>query len=183
MSSEPRRAHKRGTPISDSLGADLQALGSILANHTRGLDNYLNHQASRIEKRHQSLLAEVPELLRPADFNLDAMSVGQLQDLCRQWRLRGWSKLRRADLLAFIKQHLGPELAATAHPDDIVARDTGPLDGSPHATIAGPDASRCERLILLLLHHLGVPKQQVDIAWRGDKDQKIGDRSSQGCEY
>ena len=56
MSAEPRRPRRRGTPISDSLGADLQALGGILASHTRGLDAYLNRQAQRIDQRHHNLL-------------------------------------------------------------------------------------------------------------------------------
>jgi hypothetical protein len=48
MSAEPRRPRRRGTPISDSLGADLQALGGILASHTR--------PTQRIDQRHHNLL-------------------------------------------------------------------------------------------------------------------------------
>ncbi len=52
---------KRGTPISDSLGADLQTLGKIIANHTRGLDDHLTRQAQRIEERRRNLLSESEE--------------------------------------------------------------------------------------------------------------------------
>jgi len=86
MAADRRR---RGTPISDSLGADLQALGGILASHTRGLDAYLNRQAQRIDQRHHNLLAEPPAVLLPPDLQLDRLSKPELQALCRQHRLRG----------------------------------------------------------------------------------------------
>jgi hypothetical protein len=158
MSTEPRRSRKRGTPISDSLGADLQTLGGILANHTRGLDDYLMRQARRIEERHQNLLTEAPGFLLPPDLNLEAMTAGELQTLCRKRRLRGWSKLRRDDLLAFVKQELGPEIKAM----QILQQDAQP-DGSETPA----DASRTERLLLLVLRHLDVPPDEVEAAWRG----------------
>lgn len=150
MSTETRRPRKRGTPISDSLGAELQALGTILASHTRGLDDYLSRQARRIEERSQNLLAESPAFLLPPDHDFDVMSTAELRDVCRRQHLRGWSKLRRADLLVFLKEQLGPEPAADSTPNPIPV-----------------DASRTERLLLLLLQHLGVPQEQVDAAWRG----------------
>ena len=150
MSAELPRRRKRGTPISASLGADLQALGTILANHTRGLDDYLSRQARRIDERSQNLLAETPGLLLPPALDLDGMTTAELRDLCRRQRLRGWSKLRRAELLIFLREQVGPELQANSFPNTIPA-----------------DAKRTERLLLLLLQHLGVPQEQVDAAWRG----------------
>jgi len=144
---EPRR---RGAPISDSLGADLHTLGTILANHTRGLDDYLQRQASRIEERHSNLLAETAGLLLPAGLDLDSLTAGELQDLCRQNRLRGWSKLRRSDLIAFLRERLGPQLQTPSSP----------------ATSYPSDASRLERLLLLLLRQLGTASEAIDDAWR-----------------
>ncbi len=149
MSAESRR-RKRGTPISDSLGADLQALGTILANHTRGLDDYLARQAQRIDVRSQNLLAETPAFLLSPGLDLDGMSMAELQDLCRRQHLRGWSKLRRAQLLVFLKEQLGPEPQA-----------------DHTATSVPADATRTERLLVLLLQHLGVPQERVDAAWWG----------------
>lgn len=150
MAADRRR---RGTPISDSLGADLQALGGILASHTRGLDAYLNRQAQRIDDRHQTLLAEASSLLLPPDRPLDGLSKGELQALCREHGLRGWSRLRQPDLLAFVKQHL--KGAPASAPAAVPAIDT-------------TDASRSERLLLLLLDHLGVAPEALQAAWRGE---------------
>jgi hypothetical protein len=150
MAADRRR---RGTPISDSLGADLQALGGILASHTRGLDAYLNRQAQRIDDRHQTLLAEASSLLLPPDRPLDGLSKGELQALCREHGLRGWSRLRQPDLLAFVKQHLKD--ASAPAPAAVPAIDT-------------TDASRSERLLLLLLDHLGVAPEALQAAWRGE---------------
>ena len=38
------------------------------------------------------------------------MTKGELQTLCRSRRLRGWSTLRRDELLAFVKDKLSREL-------------------------------------------------------------------------
>lgn len=152
MSAENRR-RKRGTPISDSLGADLHALGTILANHSRGLDDYLARQAQRIEARSQNLLAETPDCLLPPGLDLDGMSTAELRDVCRRQHLRGWSKLRRAQLLVFLKEQLGPEPQA---------------DSTANSVPAG--ATRTERLLVLLLQHLGVPQERVDAAWWGSSD-------------
>lgn len=169
MSPEARRSRKRGTPVSDSLAADLQALGGILANHTRGLDDYLMRQAMRIEERHQNLLSETPGFLLPPDLNLEEMTAGELQSLCRKRRLRGWSKFRRDDLLNFVKEKLGPELQAM----QILYREQA--EASPQAvsdSSATPvGATRTERLLLLVLQHLGVPPDEVEKAWLGPIEQ------------
>jgi hypothetical protein len=169
MSPEPPRQRKRGTPISDSLGADLQTLGGILANHTRGLDDYLMRQAQRIEERHQNLLADAPGFLLPPDLNLEGMTKGELQTLCRKRRLRGWSKLRRDDLLAFVKQELGPELKAM----QILQQEQTETAPGSHFDGSSPqaDASRTERLLLLVLRHLDVAADEVEAAWRGPNEQ------------
>ena len=163
MSPDTPRSRKRGTPISDSLGADLQTLGGILANHTRGLDAYLMRQAQRIEERQQNLLADAPGFLLPPDLNLEGMTAGELQKLCRKRRLRGWSRLRRDDLLAFVKRELGSELKAMQILQQEQAEDAPP---DTHA-----DANRIERLLLLVLRHLDVPPDEVEAAWRGPNEQ------------
>ena len=145
--SESRR---RGTPISDGFGADLQALGTILATHTRGLDDYLQRQASRIEERHGQLLAHTADLLLPPGLDLDRFTAAELQNLCRQHRLKGWSKLRRSDLIAFLRERLGPEPQAPADPV------------LPYPA----DANRLERLLLLLLRQLGTAPEAIDHAWQ-----------------
>jgi hypothetical protein len=150
MTTKPEPRRRRGTPISDSLGADLHTLGTVLANHTRGLDDYLQRQAARIEERHGNLLAETAGLLLPAGLDLDSLTAGELQDLCRQNRLRGWSKLRRSDLIAFLRERLDPQLQARSGP----------------ATSYPSDASRHERLLLLLLRQLGTASEAIDDAWR-----------------
>ena len=149
MGVEPSRARRRGTPISDGLGADLHALGGLLASHTRGLDAYLNRQAQRLDDRHHTLLAESAALLSASDLQLDQLSKSDLQALCRQHQLRRWSHLRHAELLAFVRQHLEP----------------APVSERVTPT---SDASRTERLLLLLLDHLGVAPEAVQLAWRGN---------------
>lgn len=169
MSPKARQSRKRGTPISDSLAADLQALGGILANHTRGLDDYLMRQAIRIEERHQNLLSDTPGFLLPPDLNLEQLTAGELQSLCRKRRLRGWSKLRRDDLLNFVKEKLGPELQAMQILHQEQAEASPQAAGDSSATPA--DASRTERLLLLLLQHLGVAPDDVEKAWLGSTKQ------------
>ena len=160
---------RRGTPISDGLGADLQALGSILANHTRGLDDYLQRQAHRLDDRQQMLLAETAAFLLPSGLDLEAMTVSELKSLCRQKQFRGWSHLRRDDLLAFVKLQLAAELAATP------IQHQEPAAGAPEAEDTGigtpADASRTERLLLLVLRHLGVPQEEVEANWLGLAEQ------------
>ena len=165
MNSEQPPRSRRGTPISDGLGADLQALGSILANHTRGLDDYLQRQAHRLDDRQQMLLAETAAFLLPSGLDLEAMTVSELKSLCRQKQFRGWSQLRRDDLLAFVKL----QLAATP------IQHQEPAAGAPEAEATGigtpADASRTERLLLLVLRHLGVPQEEVEATWLGLAEQ------------
>lgn len=165
---EPTQSRRRrGTPISDGLGADLNALGSILANHTRGLDDFLQRQGARIEERHQSLLAESAELLLPGGLDLEAMSTRELQSLCRARKLRGWSKLRRENLLAFLHRELGASPMAPGPLEDgeppAGTRESAQAPATPDRS----DATRTERLLLLLLSHLGVPQELVEAAWTG----------------
>jgi len=169
---EPRR--RRGTPISAGLGADLQTLGSLLANHTRGLDAYLQRQASRLEERHKGILADAEGFLLPPDLNLDAMTAGELRNLCRSRRLRGWSKLRRDDLLAFVKQQLAREIEIShilqqqqVDEATVEANSDGITHAQPDSALGYPDdASRTERLLLLLLRHLDVSPVQLQEAWQ-----------------
>jgi hypothetical protein len=169
MNSEQPPRSRRGTPISDGLGADLQALGSILANHTRGLDDYLQRQAHRLDDRQQMLLAETAAFLLPSGLDLEAMTVSELKSLCRQKQFRGWSQLRRDDLLAFVKLQLAAELEATP-----IQRQES-AEGAPEAEATGmgapADASRTERLLLLVLRHLGVPQEEVEATWLGLAEQ------------
>ena len=155
MTNKPEPRRRRGTPISDSLGADLHTLGTVLANHTRGLDDYLQRQAGRIEERHGHLLSESAEILLPPGQDLDALTAGQLQNICRQQRLRGWSKLRRNQLITFLQERMGTELEAP----------TISAPSYPH------DANRLERLLLLLLQKLGTATEAIDDAWQGPGDQ------------
>jgi len=156
---EPGGMRSRRTSISDGLGADLHSLGTILASHTRGLDNYLQRQAQRLDERQQQLLAETansltPSVLLPADYHLEAMSVEELKNICREQQLRRWSHLRRAQLITFLKQALGQE--------------PSPAQASPaysgHASYP-PDANRSERLLLLLLRKLNSSAEEIDAAW------------------
>ena len=155
MTKKPEPRRRRGTPISDSLGEDLHALGSILANHTRGLDDYLQRQAGRIEERHGHLLSESAELLRPPGPDLNTLTAGELQNICRQQRLRGWSKLRRNQLITFLQERMGTELEALTIPERPYPRD----------------ANRIERLLLLLLQKLGTSTEVINDAWQGPGDQ------------
>ena len=183
---EPRR--RRGTPISAGFAADLQTLGTLLGNHTCGLDAYLQRQASRVEQRYQGILADADGFLLPPDLNLETMSKGELQALCRSRRLRGWSNLRRDDLLAFVKDKLGRDIEmsrllhqqslAEATPAESTAEAAGPEpnrpDGShcldetdlPDGSAYFAEATRSQRLLLPLLQHLNVPLQQILAAWQ-----------------
>ena len=134
----------RRTPISDGLGADLHSLGTILASHTRGLDNYLQRQAQRLDERQQQLLAETanaltPDILMYADYHLEAMSVDELKNICREQQLRRWSHLRRDELITFLKQALGQ----VPSPTKTSPANSGSASYSRHA-------NRSERRLLLL---------------------------------
>jgi hypothetical protein len=169
MSPEQPLRPRRGTPISDGLGAELQALGSILANHTRGLDDYLQRQAHRLDDRQQLLMAETAAFLLPSGLDLEAMTVSELKSLCRQKQFRSWSHLRRDDLLAFVKLQLAAELEATP----IQRQESAEVAPEAEATGMGTpvDASRTERLLLLVLRQLGVPQEEVEATWLGLAEQ------------
>lgn len=142
------------TPISDGLASDLQALGSLLGSHMRGLDEHLGRQHERLSLREDQLIEESRELLPPVALELDHLSKEQLQGLCRQHKLRGWSKLRRDPLRVFVAAALAQ---ASAH-----------SSGSPtplEASLSPAAISRIERLLLLLLQHLAVPPEQIQAAW------------------
>jgi hypothetical protein len=151
MTKKPEPRRRRGTPISDSLGADLHTLGTILANHTRGLDDYLQRQAGRIEDRHGLLLSETTSLLLPPEQDLATLTARELQDICRREGFRGWSKLRRSELISFLHERLGPDLQTPTDPAPSFPRD----------------ASRIERLLLLILRQLGTATEVIDDAWQG----------------
>ena len=53
---------RRGTPISDSLGADLNELGGILGRQTRDREAYLQRQEGRINERQAMLAAEAADI-------------------------------------------------------------------------------------------------------------------------
>lgn len=167
MTKQPEPRRRRGTPISDSLGADLHTLGTILANHTRGLDDYLQRQANRIEERHGQLLSETADVLLPPGLDLNSLTAGDLQNICRHHGLRGWSKLRRSQLIAFLQEKLGPELQTVkaAHRQErenvaeALAAAATPSPPFP------PEANRIERLLLLLLRQLGTATETIDEAW------------------
>ncbi|MCX5931492.1 MAG: hypothetical protein NTW83_06600 [Cyanobacteria bacterium] len=151
------------TPISDGLASDLQALGSLLGSHMRGLDEHLGRQHERLSLREDQLIEESRELLPPAPLELDHLSKEQLQGLCRQHKLKGWSKLRRDPLLAFVAAALAQ---ASAH-----------SSGSPtplEASLSPAAISRIERLLLLLLQHLAVSPEQIQEAWDAPLDSPVG---------
>ncbi|MFN7899222.1 MAG: hypothetical protein ACK5N0_06080 [Synechococcaceae cyanobacterium] len=178
MTTKPEPRRRRGTPITAGFAADLQTLGTLLGNHTRGLDAYLQRQASRVEERYQGILANAEGFLLSPDLNFDAMTASELKDVCRSRHLRGWSNLRRDELLAFVKQQLASEIEIShilqrqqvdeathdapheVTPERVAELQADPGPGFPH------DASRTERLLLLLLRHLDVPLDQLQEAWQ-----------------
>ena len=119
MTTKPEPRRRRGTPISDSL------------------DDYLQRQAGRIEEPQGHLLSESAEILLSPGQDLDTLTAGELQNICRQQRLRGWSRLRRSDLDLLVEfQTIDPgalvaayfglerQLAAiTGQPVDLVMAD------------------------------------------------------------
>ncbi|MCP9884257.1 hypothetical protein KBY97_03815 [Synechococcus sp. ATX 2A4] len=158
-------SRRSSTPISDGLASDLQALGSLLGSHMRGLDEHLGRQHERLALREHQLLEESRELLPPAAVNLEALSKEELQALCRQHKLKGWSKLRRGPLIVFVESALFPSQAAT--------EPTGPAPAA-HPALNPTDASRSERLLLLLLEHLAVSPQRIAEAWEGPQQAGFG---------
>jgi hypothetical protein len=131
-----------------------------------------------VEERYQGILDNAEGFLLSPDLNFDAMTASELKDVCRSRHLRGWSNLRRDDLLAFVKQQLASEIEISqilqrqqvdqANDD---ANDEATSDGLTQAQAdRGPgfphDATRTERLLLLLLSHLDVPPDQQQEAWQ-----------------
>ena len=160
MSSNPDPPPSR-TPISDGLASDLQALGSLLGSHLRGLDEHLGRQQQRLVLREERLLNESLGLLPAAALDLESLSKEELKALCRQHKLKGWSKLRRQALIALLGRSLVPPPRESPQPD---SRPGAPTQAS---AFSHPGASRSERLLLLLLDHLDVPRPLIEQAWQG----------------
>ncbi len=196
MGSRPEFMASR-TPISDGLAADLQALGSILGSHLRGLDAHLGRQQQRLVRREQQLLQDSLALQPAIAVELQSLSLEQLKALCRQHKLKGWSKLRRERLIDFLKVSLplgqgadggpgsggAPGTQAGATNQDGALNQGGSFnqegsfnqpdalnhpDGLIHpAARTGEQAGRIERLLLLVLEQLQVPAPLIEQAWHG----------------
>lgn len=180
MTSEPGRRRRRGTPISDGLAEDLQSLGHALADHTRGLDQFLQQQAGHLEARQVRLMAEAASVLEssletstqalPVGDDYEALSKEELRSICRQHKLRRWSHFNRSQLIAFLRENL----KATANDNDSLGAENDASQsrqGSPRsftnarANSYPTDATRAERLLLLLLKHMGVAPAEIEAAW------------------
>jgi hypothetical protein len=83
--------------------------------------------------------------------DLNSLTAVELQNLCRQQGLRGWSKLRRSELIAFLQER--------GHAAEAPGSAAAPSLPYP------PEASRTERLLLLLLRQLGTTTEAIDAAW------------------
>jgi len=164
MNSKPDFKSPR-TPISDGLASDLQALGSILGSHLRGLDEHLGRQQQRLVLREERLLQDSLDLLPAAAVDLESLSKEELKALCRQHKLTGWSKLRRESLIDFLTRSL------VQPPGESPQLDSQSGDSTQSGSISYKGASRSERLLLLLLDHLQVPAQQIEQAWQGPPRQ------------
>jgi hypothetical protein len=166
MNSKPDLPSSR-TPISDGLASDLQALGSILGSHLRGLDEHLGRQQKRLVLREERLLQDSLDLLPAAAVDLESLSKEKLKALCRQHKLTGWSKLRRESLIDLLTRSL------VQPPGESLPLDSPPgaPSPSPSGSFSYKGASRSERLLLLLLDHLQVPAQRIEQAWQGPSRQ------------
>ncbi len=91
----------------NNFSADLQALNALLASYHPALEGMLTEKAGRLDPH---LLKTSPGFLLPPDLDLEAMTATELQALCRRKHLRGWSKLRRAELVAFVQRELASEI-------------------------------------------------------------------------
>jgi hypothetical protein len=94
------------------------------------------------------------------------MSMVDLQNICRSKGLRGWSKLRRDALLAFLKEHLGSDLEAMRLLETEAAAPSPSKQQEEMGLPAHVDATRVERLLVLLLSHLGVSPEQIHATWQ-----------------
>ena len=159
---KPRRGR---TPISESLCADLNDLGKLLANHTRGLDAYLQKQGRNINERQATLISESADLKLQQGIDLNHLSKTKLQELCREQGFRGWSKLCKAELHSFIERELSIEIDALEKAHTSESFENNSSQDSPLQFIYPADSSRPERLLLLLLRQLGTSKEDIEVAW------------------
>ena len=146
---------RRSTPISDGIGEDLNKLTNLLADHTRGLDAYLKKQGENIQEREIDLLEETAALQLNSGLDLKSLSKKELQNICRENKLKGWSKLRQKDLISFLKKHITSE--ASSHNSSV--------DDHRPSSIYPSDSNRTERLLILLLRQINTPQEDINTAW------------------
>ena len=142
------------TPISDGIGEDLNKLTNLLADHTRGLDAYLKKQGKNIQEREIDLLEETAALQLNSGLDLKSLSKKELQKICRENKLKGWSKLRQKDLISFLKKNIASE--ANSHSSD---------EDNRTSSIYPADSNRTERLLILLLRQINTPQEDINTAW------------------
>tara|TARA_B100000700_G_C14564954_1_gene632863 strand:- start:80 stop:559 length:480 start_codon:yes stop_codon:yes gene_type:complete len=145
---------RRSTPISDGIGEDLNKLTNLLADHTRGLDAYLKKQGKNIQEREIDLLEETATLQFNSGLDLKSLSKKELQNICRENKLKGWSKLRQKDLISFLKKNIASE--ANSHSSD---------EDNLTSSIYPADSNRTERLLILLLRQINTPQEDINTAW------------------
>ncbi len=145
---------RRSTPISDGIGEDLNKLTNLLADHTRGLDAYLKKQGENIQEREIDLLEETATLQFNSGLDLKSLSKKELQNICRENKLKGWSKLRQKDLISFLKKNIASE--ANSHSSD---------EDNLTSSIYPADSNRTERLLILLLRQINTPQEDINTAW------------------
>lgn len=135
------------TPFADGLRHDMQALGEVLARHTRGLNEHLHGQAARIQRREADVVNNLLPELEASEVVQDAPPLDTLGDLtvkelkarCKQQGLKGYSKKCRADLLQLLK--------------------------AEQATIkASSRLVRLEALMVLIAKTLEIPQEHIDQA-------------------
>ena len=135
------------TPFADGLRHDMQALGEVLARHTRGLNEHLHGQAARIQRREADVVnnllpeleaSEVVQDAPPLD-TLDNLTVKKLKARCKQQGLKGYSKKCRAELLQLLKA----EQATVEESSRLV---------------------RLEALMVLIAKTLEIPQEHIDQA-------------------
>ena len=145
---------RRSTPISDGIGEDLNKLTNLLADHTRGLDAYLKKQGENIQEREIDLLEETATLQLNSGLDLKSLSKKELQNICRENKLKGWSKLRQKDLISFLKKNIASE--ANSHSSD---------EDNLTSSIYPADSNQTERLLILLLRQINTPQEDINTAW------------------
>ena len=145
---------RRSTPISDGIGEDLNKLTNLLADHTRGLDAYLKKQGKNIQEREIDLLEETATLQLNSGLDLKSLSKKELQNICRENKLKGWSKLHQKDLIGFLKKNIASE--ANSHSSD---------EDNLTSSIYPADSNQTERLLILLLRQINTPQEDINTAW------------------